>query len=259
MSKVPLIIGHRGASSVAPENTLLAFKRSIHDGADGIEFDVRLAQDNVPVVIHDSTLKRTASINKAVSELTSEELKLVDVGSWFKKRSDARSLSAETVPTLRTVFDLYKSAPGLLYLEMKGEPVGERLPLAVVGLIQEYNFTDRVVVESFDLPSIARIKQISPETRTAALFDGRLRDRIPRRGNKTLIGRAQEVHADEIALHHSLVTQKLVQQATLEKFDVVVWTVDKPRWIDLAHELRIKAVITNDPSLMVKARDIARD
>jgi glycerophosphoryl diester phosphodiesterase len=259
LNKAPLIIGHRGASAVAPENTLLAFKRAIHDGADGIEFDVRLARDNVPVVIHDSSLKRTASINKSVSDVTSEDLKCVDVGAWFKNRSEARSEGDETVPTLRAVFDLYKSAPGLLYLEMKGEPVGEQLPSEVVRLIQEYNFTDRVVVESFDLSSIARIKQIAPGIRTAALFDGRLRHRIHRGGNKTLIARAQEVHADELALHHSLVTQKLIMQATQKMFDVVVWTVDKPRWADLAHKLGIKAVITNNPALMLNARDVARD
>jgi glycerophosphoryl diester phosphodiesterase len=255
LNKAPLIIGHRGASSVAPENTLHAFKRAIRDGADGIEFDVRLARDNVPVVIHDSSLRRTASINKSVSELASEELKLIDVGTWFQKGSEARSVSEETVPTLRSVFDLYKSAPGLLHLEMKGEPVGERLPSEVVRLIQEYNFTDRAVVESFDLSSIARIKQISPGIRTAALFDGRLRDRIGRRGNKTVIPRAQQVNADELALHHSLVTQNLIKQAELERFDVVVWTVDKPRWVGLAHKLGIKAVITNNPALMLSARN----
>ena len=258
MNKAPLIIGHRGASSVAPENTLAAFKRAIDDGADGIEFDVRLARDNVPVVIHDSSLKRTASINKAVSQLTSEELNAIDVGAWFKNRSEARSVSKETVPALRSVFDLYKSASGLLYLEMKGEPVGERLPSDVVRLIQEYNFIDRVVVESFDLPSIAIIKQISRDIRTAALFDGRLRDRIGRRSNKALIMRAKEAQADELALHHLLVTQNLIQQAE-ERFDVVVWTVDKPRWISLAHKLGIKALITNNPALMLNARDAAHD
>ncbi|MDQ3754751.1 MAG: glycerophosphodiester phosphodiesterase, partial [Acidobacteriota bacterium] len=63
----PLIIGHRGASAVAPENTLGAFARALDDGADGIEFDVRLARDGVPIVIHDATLKRTALQDGAVA------------------------------------------------------------------------------------------------------------------------------------------------------------------------------------------------
>ena len=57
----PLIIGHRGASAVAPENTLVAFREAIAAGSDGIEFDVRLTRDGVPVIIHDDNLRRTAS------------------------------------------------------------------------------------------------------------------------------------------------------------------------------------------------------
>ena len=70
MSELPLIIGHRGASAIAPENTLAAFKRAIQDGADGIEFDVRLSQDGVPVVIHDATLARTGLTDGVVAELS---------------------------------------------------------------------------------------------------------------------------------------------------------------------------------------------
>ena len=59
----PLIIGHRGASAVAPENTMAAFREAIAVGSDGIEFDVRLTRDGVPVVIHDSTLHRTGGLS----------------------------------------------------------------------------------------------------------------------------------------------------------------------------------------------------
>jgi len=69
----PFIIGHRGASAHAPENTLAAFDLAFDAGADGIEFDVRLARDGVPVVIHDATLKRTALREGSVESLTSLE------------------------------------------------------------------------------------------------------------------------------------------------------------------------------------------
>ena len=93
----PLILGHRGASAVAPENTLAAFSRAIKDGADGFEFDVRLSRDQVPVVIHDATLKRTGSIDISVCNLTSQELGEVDVGSWFdqRARTSGKSYSGE--------------------------------------------------------------------------------------------------------------------------------------------------------------------
>jgi glycerophosphoryl diester phosphodiesterase len=69
--RMPLIIGHRGASALAPENTLAAFERAMRDGADGIEFDVRLARDAVPVVIHDAGLRRTGLREGEVESLTS--------------------------------------------------------------------------------------------------------------------------------------------------------------------------------------------
>ncbi len=80
---MPLILGHRGASAVAPENTLAAFSPAILDGAEGIEFDVRLSRDRVPMVIHDASLRRTAFIDRLVCDLTSEELQRIDVGSWY--------------------------------------------------------------------------------------------------------------------------------------------------------------------------------
>ncbi len=85
MSRLPLIIGHRGASALAPENTLAAFRRAIADGADGIEFDVRLARDGVAVVIHDATLERTGLLKRRVANLTADELQAIDVGSWFRR------------------------------------------------------------------------------------------------------------------------------------------------------------------------------
>src|SRR6266550_1324398 len=114
MSLLPLIVGHRGASAVAPENTLAAFSRAIADGAEGIEFDVRLSRDGVPMVIHDASLRRTASIDSLVSDLSSEELLEIDVGSWFAQATiDTRTpLAASTysgvkLPTLAQVLQLF--------------------------------------------------------------------------------------------------------------------------------------------------------
>ena len=84
----PLIIGHRGASADAPENTMAAFREAIAVGADGIEFDVRLTRDGVPVVIHDSTLRRTGGLPQRIAEITQSELATIDVGSWFARKKD---------------------------------------------------------------------------------------------------------------------------------------------------------------------------
>ena len=77
----PLIIGHRGASAVALENTIAAFHAAIVAGADGIEFDVRLSRDGVPVIIHDDTLSRTHGVRRRVADMTMEELSSAGVAS----------------------------------------------------------------------------------------------------------------------------------------------------------------------------------
>src|SRR5437016_11609398 len=118
MSTQPLIIGHRGASAVAPENTLAAFARAIQDGADGIEFDVRLSRDGVPVVVHDATLQRTGLVNRLVGELTLKELQQIGVGSWFgRTKSPQMSYEREKIPSLAQVFELFTQNRKLLYLE----------------------------------------------------------------------------------------------------------------------------------------------
>ena len=132
MNLKPLILGHRGASALAPENTLAAFSRAISDGADGIEFDVRLSRDQVPVVIHDASLKRTGLVDRQVSELTAAELQRIDVGRWFAQRlgrPNSRSAPPrdderprERIPLLEQVLELYRTAKGTLYVEMKCDP-----------------------------------------------------------------------------------------------------------------------------------------
>src|SRR5215210_2799934 len=106
----PLIIGHRGASANAPENTHIAFGVAFGLGADGIELDVRLASDGVPVVIHDATLERTGLRPGVVEACTSSMLTECCVGTWFNLRhpDDADvSFEEQYIPTLEEVFQTY--------------------------------------------------------------------------------------------------------------------------------------------------------
>lgn len=254
----PLVIGHRGSSAVAPENTIAAFRRTIRDGADGFEFDVRLARDGEPVVIHDSTLQRTARIPGVVSQLTSAQLQRINVGSWFnRQRPDfaKTGYETETVPTLDQVFDLVKDTAQILYLEMKSEE-NQVVPLAaaVVKLIQERRFIDRVIVESFNLAAITEVKRLNAGVRTAALFEPRLdRPASLLRKMKT-VDLATAAGANELALHHSLAARRVVDKAVQCGLTVVVWTVDNPTWIKRALSMGISAVITNDPATLLLER-----
>ncbi len=255
-SREPLILGHRGASAVAPENTLAAFSQAIEDGADGIEFDVRLASDGVPIVIHDDTLNRTGLVSGLVNAMTAAQLQKVDVGTWFTKRTDGRSFSKETIPTLAAVFDLFSANNGVLYVEMKCDEVqGPALAAAVVRQVSEQKMHDRVVVESFTLSTIEEVKRIDPGVRTAALFEPKLSKPVSTLRGKVIRDQARQHHADEIALHHTLARTRLVQAARNDGFEIVVWTVDDVRWVERARAGGIKALISNNPRLMVEARD----
>jgi glycerophosphoryl diester phosphodiesterase len=251
----PLILGHRGASAVAPENTLAAFSQALRDGADGIEFDVRLSRDGVPVVIHDATLNRTGLVSGLVGELTAADLQKINVGSWFDKRTCVPTFSGEKVPTLAQVFDLFATETGLLYVEMKCDAdEGPRLASAVVRQITVQKMRDRVVVESFDLRAIQEIKRIDPDVRSAALFEPKLSRPVSTLRGETILKLAREHGADEIALHHRLARTRILEDAKKEGFEVVVWTVDDPAWIERARAHGIKALIANNPRRMLEFR-----
>ena len=250
----PLIIGHRGASSQAPENTLASFSLALANGADGLEFDVRLAADGKPVVIHDDTLLRTAGRRELVRDLSSEQLRHIDVGSWFDMKHGTKQFGDQTVPSLDELFQLCSTSHALLYLEMKSEPRDrDALVKACATSIQEHDFVDRVIAESFDLTAVADIKKRIPTLRTASLFEPTLQT-APLLVRQRLVTKARAVNSEQVALHHKLARKNIVQGILNAGMSVVVWTVDTPDWIQKARTLNIDALITNDPSLLLAGR-----
>lgn len=255
MVLTPLIIGHRGASAVAPENTLAAFSRALEDGADGIEFDVRLSRDRVPVVIHDATLKRTARLDRLVEDLDASELQQCDVSSWLRPVQSDNKQHAGTIPTLAQVFELFRETNALLYLEMKSDEADATvLVAAVVDEIQNAQRAGRVVVSSFDLRAVAMVKKLDPTITTAALFEPKLSKPLSTIRRLKMIDLALEQRANEIALHHSLCSARVVQKAEEFGLPVVAWTVDDVKWIKQGQSLGLKALITNNPAAMIRRR-----
>ena len=224
---------------------MAAFREALAIGADGIEFDVRLTRDGVPVVIHDSTLRRTGRLPHRVADLTWAEISKIDVGSWF-----AEAFANETVPSLADLFTLFQSNNATLYLEMKCDSPAEYRPLAeaCVRAIEEHSLKERVVVECFQLPAIKILKEIDPEIKTVALFDSVLTTK------QRIINEATDVAASALALHHRLARGSLVQIAKAAGLNVAVWTVDDPVWIDRARAIGIDALITNNPAVMLGHR-----
>lgn len=255
----PLIIAHRGASALAPENTLAAFQKAIDDGAEGIEFDVRLAKDGVPVVIHDAKLYRLGRIEGRVSDFTSTELQTLDVGSWFNSKNPHRAIekfSAETVPTLAQMLIFLKDYKGLIYIELKcKESEIEPLVKVVCQTISKSPLLPHILVKSFKLEVIPNVRRYCPEVKTAALFAPKIMTIL--RKEKRLVKIASELRADEISLHFSLCTRKLIAKAAKKNLPITIWTADNPRWVKRALNLEINAIITNNPArLLAKRREI---
>lgn len=247
----PLIIGHRGASSLAPENTHIAFAVAFINGADGIEFDVRLASDGVPYVFHDATLDRTVGMHGEADSYSSWKLMEMGAGEWFNLRYPARAQEVfveEQIPMFEEVLRRYTGHT--LYAEMKCEDAARRpaLARAVVELIQTYRLSDRVVVKSFALDSLREVKRLAPEIRTAALF-GRSWPR-PLVPTARIISEAVDCGADEISLHRSLLREKTVEAAHRRGLEVLVWTVNSPTSLRRALKLKLRAIFTDYPRQM---------
>ena len=164
-----LVIAHRGASYSAPENTMTAFKLAQKKGADMIELDVILTRDKIPVVVHDNHLKKYGHHRKVVTNLTYNEIKDLDVGSWFSP-----IYSNQTIPTLQQVLKWAKNRT-LLNIEIKPDSVTESslggVEEKVIGLIHSYDMSEQVLLSSFDYRVLKRFKNIAPEIRTGLLFN----------------------------------------------------------------------------------------
>jgi glycerophosphoryl diester phosphodiesterase len=258
-NKSPLIIAHRGSSATAPENTLAAFAQAFDYGADGIELDVRLASDDVPVVIHDATLQRTGTSRTAIARMTSTQLADCDVGSWFNRAKPLlarEEYAREGVPTLESVFTLVTERDlrqRKIYVELKTDGAGSALGTSVAEVIKRCQFHASVVIVSFDLEALRHTKLFDSSIRTGALF-------APRHGGGTglraerIVAMAIESGAEEILLHRLIARPRLVGEAINHGLKAVVWTADDPVWLRRAPELGVHAVITNDPALFVAKR-----
>jgi glycerophosphoryl diester phosphodiesterase len=161
----PLIFAHRGGAKLAPENTMPALDNGMALGADGLEFDVQLSADGIPVVIHDHTLDRTTDRTGPVSALSAAELARVDAGYRFEKDGNfpfrGQGLG---VPLLDDV--MRKHAGARMIIEMKsGQP---ELARAVAASIRKADAIDWTCVGSFYAPSVATMRAEYPQIYTSA-------------------------------------------------------------------------------------------
>jgi glycerophosphoryl diester phosphodiesterase len=141
----PLIIGHRGASGNAPENTLPAIDSALAAGADYIEIDVQLSKDNFLIVMHDETVDRTTNGKGKISDLTAAEILSLDAGSWFGK-----AFAGTKVPLLEDVVSHVNGRAKLLIEIKKKNHQYIGIEELTIGVIRKHNSEKWCVVQSFN-------------------------------------------------------------------------------------------------------------
>lgn len=237
-ARLPLILGHRGASAHAPENTLAAFRLACAQGADGIELDVKLSADGAMVVIHDQTVDRTTGGSGKVNSLKLEEIKRLDAGSFFSP-----AFKGEPIPTLEEVF----AAVGqdlLINVELTNyASLGDALPELAADLIRRMGLESKVIISSFSPFNLVRFQRRLPGLPLGLLTMPGPAGVILRTLTGWLTPR-QALHP-----HFSDVTPALVARYHRRGRKVNVWTVDQPEEMNRLAALRVDAIITDDPAL----------
>ena len=219
-----IIMGHRGAAALAPENTLLSIATAMEIGVDAVEIDVHLSKDKEIVVIHDATVDRTTNGTGAVSSYTLEDMKRLDAGK------------GETIPTLQEVMDLIHGKVKLV-IELKDEGTEE----PVVDLIKRNGLMENVYVISFWHRLVRTVKDIEGRIKTGVLFVGCPVD----------ASIAARVSADALVMKYTFVDKRFVDTAHKEGLTVFVWNIDDPRLVKPYADMGVDGMGSNDPRVLI--------
>jgi glycerophosphoryl diester phosphodiesterase len=237
----PQVISHRGGRKWAPENTIVAFKKSLDVHADGIELDIHRCKSGELVVIHDENVGRTTNGTGLVKDLTYAELRRLGAGAWFHSE-----FKSEHLPLLSEVLELI-DGKALLNIEIKNAPVGyPGIDDDLIKLLATYKHADKIVISSFDHELLQRIHKKAPQYKVAILVDGLLVD----------LGKyASIVGAKSWNPGFELIRADNVAQAHKDGLEVNVWTVNKPEQWKAAVEMGVDGIITDNPKGLLEYLD----
>ncbi|GAO03369.1 glycerophosphodiester phosphodiesterase family protein [Anaeromyxobacter sp. PSR-1] len=230
----PLVLGHRGASADAPENTLAAFRLALAQGADGVELDVWRCRTGEVVVVHDEDTGRVAGPRFRVDATPLAELRALDVGAWKGER-----FRGERIATLPEVLEALPGA--VVNVELKSRGRDLRLAEAVARDVRRAGAEGRVIASSFDYRLVAAFRLAAPEVPVGLLFEPGHRWRLRTALAARLLG-AAAVHPDA-----ALVTPARAEAWRARGLAVNAWTVDAPDEVARLTALGAAALITNVP------------
>ena len=252
----PCIIAHRGASAIAPENTLLAFRLAAEAGAEMIETDAHLTRDGEIILMHDADLGRTTNCIGIIGDYCRSDIEACDTGYWFAPDGDKhhpfRGLGL-MVPTLRGVFaTLGELNPRMhVNVEIKNSPdtlgydPGHRLASALVSLVREMGVAERTIVSSFNPEAIDRVKELDGGIRTAYLC-------APWADVHARLAYAVARGHDALHPHHASMgpvdmARRIVDVVHRAGLSVNVWTVNDPERMRELATAGVDGIMTDDP------------
>lgn len=251
-----MVFAHRGGARLAPENTMLAIDNGVRLGADGLEIDVQLSADGIPVVIHDRTLDRTTDRTGPVQALTAAELAAVDAGFHFML-DNAYPFRGQGIgiPTLDAVLARHNTP---LIIEMKG---GEPELARAVGLaVRRAGAADRVCVGSFHQRSIDALRAEHPDIATSASQE-EARWTLHRSWVRWPWTRPRPYCAfqvPEFAGRMRVVSPNFVRHVHREGHAIQVWVVNERADMERLLDWGVDGIISDIPDLAVAARNAWR-
>ncbi len=237
-----LVVGHRGASDLAPENTLAAFKLAWELGADVIEADFYLTADGHIVAHHDKTTKRTAGVDRPVAKQTLAELKKHDVGAWKHAR-----FRGERIPTLQEVLATVPDGRAI-FIEVKADAA---IVPALAETIRSSDLDRRqVTVIAFDETVIAGMKAMLPKTKALWLTEiKQTRPGIWRPTAQQIVNKAKKIGADGVDLEAvaEALDEAFIRTLRDAGLEVHVWTVNDAKLARRMIDLGVDGITTDRP------------
>jgi len=229
----PLIIAHRGASAEAPENTLAAFARALAAGADGVELDVQVTADGVPVVSHDASLRRLTGRPGAIARLTRDQLRAVRI-------------RGEPLPALAEVLALL-AGRAVVQIEIKhGVPVPP-----VVRAVQRARAAGAVIFASFDAAVVDEVRRLAPGVPRMLICGHRLRAGGTSARVEGLVPILAALGASGVSLDSRAVRTPTFVRALKSRGSCVwCWTVNDPRQMRRLAGWGVDAILSDDPALL---------
>jgi len=247
-----MVYAHRGGAALRPENTIEAFDNGLALGADGLEFDVRLTRDGAVVVHHDDALERTTSGRGRLSACTSDELRKVDAGYWFKPTDAGHDFPYRgigvCVPLLRDVLARYPAIPLIVELKQNLPELAHR----TIDQLREAGALDRVALGSFGWRVLRAARACEPRIATGAS-----REETRLALYRSWVGwplkdeTYREFQVPENSGPTRIVSRRFIKHAHRAGLPVKVWTVNDVEDMRRLIGWGVDAIITDRPDLAV--------